>query len=274
MHQIEKKKTTLVMAHKSLSTRGFSLVELSIVLVILGLLVGGVLGGKSLIHAAELRAVDEEFSRWHTAVNTFRDKYIALPGDMRNATQFWGAINTGGADGNCLDPTNDVGTGTQTCNGNGDGSIYSTWEPHRFWQHLANAELITGTYTGATGPAGTSHAVLGVNAPESKYSRGGWGIQDMRTSGGNAFYFAHNYGHTFYFGAQHFVGMPVEKLLSPQDAWNIDVKYDDGKPAKGKVIAHWWDDCTNAADFNDTSAVYALDAPDSPNCSLLFLNAM
>ena len=69
---------------------GFSLVELSIVLVILGLLVGGVLTGQSLIRAAELRSVSTEYSRYVASVHTFRDKYFALPGDMTNATQFWG----------------------------------------------------------------------------------------------------------------------------------------------------------------------------------------
>ena len=66
----------------------FSLVELSIVLVILGLLVGGVLSGQSLIRAAELRSVTTEYSRYTTAISSFRDKYFALPGDMSNATSF------------------------------------------------------------------------------------------------------------------------------------------------------------------------------------------
>ena len=66
--------------------RGFTLVELSIVLVILGLLVGGVLSGQSLIRAAELRAVSTEHSKFVTAMNSFRDKYFAAPGDMKPPT--------------------------------------------------------------------------------------------------------------------------------------------------------------------------------------------
>ena len=72
---------------------GFSLVELSIVLVILGLLTGGILAGQSLIRAAELRSVATESQRYMAALNSFRDKYFALPGDMANATAFWGAQN-------------------------------------------------------------------------------------------------------------------------------------------------------------------------------------
>ncbi|PZU43073.1 MAG: prepilin-type cleavage/methylation domain-containing protein, partial [Sphingomonas sp.] len=66
-------------------THGFSLVELSIVLVILGLLTGGILGGQSLIRAAEIRSIGVDFNRFSTATYTFRDKYMGLPGDITNA---------------------------------------------------------------------------------------------------------------------------------------------------------------------------------------------
>ena len=72
----------------------FSLVELSIVLVILGLLVGGILSGQSLIRAATLRSFVKQHEQHYTAVMSFRDKYSQLPGDMNNATQFWGAVAT------------------------------------------------------------------------------------------------------------------------------------------------------------------------------------
>src|SRR5438552_4058186 len=82
--------------------QAFSLVELSIVLVILGLLVGGILSGQSLIRAAELRSVTTEFSRYLAAVQSFKDKYFALPGDMANATAFWGIAGGTGSDATCL----------------------------------------------------------------------------------------------------------------------------------------------------------------------------
>jgi len=68
---------------------GFSLVELSIVLVIVGLLVGGVLTGKSLIRAADLRSVSTDYEGYRTATSAFRDKYFGLPGDITNASSFW-----------------------------------------------------------------------------------------------------------------------------------------------------------------------------------------
>src|SRR6187399_2125428 len=98
--------------------RGFSLVELSIVLVILGLLTGGILAGQSLIRAAELRAVSTEYSKFVTAGRSFRDKYFALPGDMANATSFWGTAVT------CPGKvTADARTDARTCNGDGTGQI-------------------------------------------------------------------------------------------------------------------------------------------------------
>ena len=97
--------------------RGFSLVELSIVLVILGLLTGGILTGQSLIRASELRSVVTQIQGFQSAAYSFRDKYFAMPGDMRNAESFWGTDPNG-----C--PTNTVQTTrTQTCNGDGDGVI-------------------------------------------------------------------------------------------------------------------------------------------------------
>jgi prepilin-type N-terminal cleavage/methylation domain-containing protein len=96
--------------------QGFTLVELAIVLVIIGLLIGGVLVGSALIRTAELQSAVQDKDRLVTAVNIFRDKYGALPGDMGNATDYWGT-----ASGGC---PNGVGTGTQTCNGNSDGLIY------------------------------------------------------------------------------------------------------------------------------------------------------
>src|SRR5579883_2923623 len=61
---------------------GFTLIELSIVLVIIGLIVGGVLVGQDLIRAAQVRATISQIEKYNTAVNTFYGKYNALPGDI------------------------------------------------------------------------------------------------------------------------------------------------------------------------------------------------
>jgi prepilin-type N-terminal cleavage/methylation domain-containing protein len=77
--------------------KGFTLVELSIVLVILGLLAGGVLAGQSLIRAAELRSVTTQLEQYSTAIYAFRDRYFAIPGDEEFARRAWHAVIDGDA---------------------------------------------------------------------------------------------------------------------------------------------------------------------------------
>src|SRR6266852_226786 len=71
--------------------RGFTLIELSIVLVIIGLIVGGILVGQDLIKAAQLRATITQLERYDATVNTFRTKFNGLPGDLLNGTNFFAA---------------------------------------------------------------------------------------------------------------------------------------------------------------------------------------
>lgn len=250
--------------HKS----GFSLVELSIVLVILGLLTGGILGGQSLIHAAELRAVTTEFSQWQTAVNTFKQKYFALPGDFSKATQFWGADD-------CPPDVGDVLTAT--CNGNGNGRIaqHDEWdelvELFLFWQHLAKAGLISGTYTGVRGADSGWQHIAGVNSPVSKYSGATWGVE----SNGDHVDIHYNLDTTnaFVFGANGSWELAYEPVLTAEEAWNIDTKLDDGMPGKGNVIAINYAFCDTATGQNDFDGVYKVSA-NGVRCSLYFRNGI
>ncbi|MAR55613.1 MAG: hypothetical protein CMM93_00365 [Rickettsiales bacterium] len=258
----------------------FSLVELSIVLVILGLLTGGILTGQSLIRAAELRSVTTEFQRYQAAVQSFRDKYFSLPGDMRNATDFWGAAHATAA--TCLTT---VGTGTQTCNGNGNGKIDDPaaatpaqyGEAFTFWQHLANAGLIEGTYSGRN--AGSVHqlnSIIGVNVPSGKLSNAGWGINNRSLA--EAYFdserYITDYGNMMVYGGGNTNSLPVNYIFTPEEAWNIDSKIDDGKPAYGKVIARGWNDkcgtsAAGATSATNLNAVYRL-SDTSILCSLSF----
>lgn len=248
---------------------GFSLVELSIVLVILGLLTGGILGGQSLMRAAELRSVTKEFEKYQMAVNTFHDKYFALPGDMPNATQFWGRADDGTFSGQCADETADVGTGTQTCNGQGDGWIgrsgdsTETYERFRFWEHLANAGLVEGEFTGVTGSGASSHAVMGENVPAAKYSGAGWSTWSTPTWSDlsvltQGTHFPATKGNNFIFGAQQPDTNTSAPLLSNEDAWGIDTKMDDGKPATGAVMTQNNTARANCASDDTPDAEYQL----------------
>jgi type II secretory pathway pseudopilin PulG len=250
----------------------FSLVELSIVLVILGLLTGGILTGKSLIKAAELRAVSTEYNAIQTAVNSFKSKYFSLPGDMANATLFWGKLTA-----HC---NAEAGTAQVdgTCNGNSDGTVNepvaanSDEEIFLFWQHLAKAGLIEGNYSGLSGATPSGH-ILGTNAPKSRFANAGWGLDPIVTSPTN---YTLNYDNSLEFGIVG-TGDTDNAALTPEEAWNIDKKIDDGKPARGNVIAKYWNNACAAADDgthanNDLNASYKLTAT-TIECSLIFNNA-
>jgi prepilin-type N-terminal cleavage/methylation domain-containing protein len=252
--------------------RGFSLVELSIVLVILGLLTGGILAGQSLIRAAELRAVTTEYQRYIAAVNSFKDKYFALPGDMKNAQSFWGVAHATPA--TCITTAS---TTTATCNGDSDGMIeYSgsagSNELYRFWQHLANAGLIEGTYNGIAGPGGSRHSQIGINVPPSKMTNAGWSVNWTAASTGNAEWFSTTYNNMLTFGSSTATSLTYGSVLKPEEAWNIDTKLDDGKPGMGGLLALYNGGCTLAADDADLSAAYDL-ANSSIACRLVFRNA-
>ncbi len=218
------------------SCNAFSLVELSIVLVILGLLVGGVLSGQSLIRAAELRSVTASYNNYATAVRAFQDKYFALPGDIANITQFWGSAGGTGADTACY--TAQTAAAINTCNGNGDGAIrdsaFTFSERFTVWKHLSNAGLIEGNYTGVSAGAPGSYTVVpGSNAPAAKLANGYFDIVYVLNA--PAFNFAgsiFNVNVVAIYGTSSSFG-----ILKPEEAWNIDTKMDDGNPVYGKAFA-------------------------------------
>tara|TARA_B100001123_G_scaffold193653_2_gene220756 strand:+ start:798 stop:1589 length:792 start_codon:yes stop_codon:yes gene_type:complete len=252
--------------------RGFSLIELSIVLIIIGLVTGGILTGQSLIRASQLRSVVTEFQRYETAVYTFRDEYNALPGDMRNAEKFWGSMT------NCGVP-NPSGTGT--CNGNGDGTLYSalapseTGEGFMFWQHLAKAGLIEGSYTGIAGPVSVRDFNFGENSPASKLTNAGWGIFNFDRTGvtGPGTAFSIDFANHFEFGAEGDNIGADAAILTPEEAWNIDTKVDDGKPGLGNIIGgNSVNTCTTAVNQEDFMTAEYLVSSSTVGCSLRYIN--
>ncbi len=249
----------------------FSLIELAIVLVILGLLVGGIMTGQSLIRAAELRSVTSDFNKYVAATNTFRDKYFALPGDMTNATAFWGTAHATAA--TCVTTAS---TNTATCNGNGDGIVVPSTgsnESFRYWQHLANAGLIEGRYSGISDGTANTYVTTPNNAPVSKLSNSlwlmwSWGILDTT----DPLVFAGDYTRFYMFGMPYPNGAPESINLKPEELWNIDTKMDDGKPGTGGVVARTWanscvSNATSAADTN--TATYNL-TNQSIACTVIF----
>ncbi len=89
---------------------GFTLIELAVSIVIIGLLVGGIAGGSKLLSQAELRAMISQMDQYKADYNSFKLEYNAVAGDMADSSVFFAGCATGGS-------------GNNKCDGNGDGFI-------------------------------------------------------------------------------------------------------------------------------------------------------
>jgi len=253
--------------------QGFTLLELSIVLVIIGLVIGGITVGADMIRSAELNSVISDLNRYRVAVNTFKLKYNALPGDMKNAEAYWGTMSSG----TCPNAT--AGNGTQTCNGNGDGRVVvggasgQASEAFTFWQHLSSAELISGNYSGIAGSTHATHSILNENIPSSSLVGAGWYLITVNLQAPGT-YFPGSYGNVLYYGVPSVNGLvtgwPYGSIIRPIEAYGIDVKSDDGSPAHGKtrVYRNLNPNCRTSQDA--ANAEYSLTNNDI-DCAMVFL---
>lgn len=112
--------------------KGFTLVEIAIVLVIIGLLLGGVLKGQELINSAKVKNIASDFRNVQVMIYGYQDKFRKLPGDDNTATSRWS-----------LDSGHD---------GDGDGIIEGNWnsetltdESVLIWEHLRRGNLASGS---------------------------------------------------------------------------------------------------------------------------------
>lgn len=224
------------------STRGFSLIELSVVIVIIGLLAAGIFVGQSLLQSARLREVIRDYDMYVKAVKEFQDKYQALPGDMNNAESIWGS------DSSCPTTATNTVPKVATCNGDGNGTIGSSntsggvstvysYEWFRAWQQLSNAGLILGKYTGVKGSGSNLDADIAVNVPIAKMDKKfGWTLHYYLLPVTTTAMWGDQYGHIFAFGGDT-TDITRTVALKAADASYIDEKMDDGKPGRGIVRA-------------------------------------
>ena len=236
---------------KVMKQKGFTLIEIAIVLVIIGLLLGGVLKGQELINTARVRALNNTVDGITAAWFSFQDRYRAFPGDYTQAT-----VNLPNNAGLVVD-------------GDGNGRVGITGaatdspaERANVWVQLQAAGYVTGNFD-ATDVAVTEYGCSVETCPDNGFGAGmnlAFGNQ-IRGGGAAAD------EHELITGR----GIPVEVIAE------LDRKVDDGEPETGAMQlglggANWLaaesDDCQR--DVAGTS-VYELQAPSS-NCAAVFRN--
>ena len=135
--------------------RGFTLVEIAIVLVIIGLLLGGILKGQEMITQAKIKNLLNDFNGVTAAVNSYQDRYRAMPGDDLGAAGRWAGAVAGGGNGQITGLYNAATAATYT----------SAMESNLFWWHLRLAGFVGGATTGqAAGqqPNNAANGIMGV----------------------------------------------------------------------------------------------------------------
>lgn len=203
---------------------GFTLVELSIVLVIIGLLAAGILVGKDLIHAARVRAQVSQLTKYSTAVHTFRSKYNGLPGDLlATQAQELGFTARSGVRGH------GDGNGTlEGCDPANPNGIYLGCEIVLFWKDLSQANLIPSSLTAAIDDVMVSNSFQDTLTyfPASKINDG----VAILTGMDNA-----NQGVFVFLRMTSAATIDSPNNVTVEDAYAIDSVMDDGQPTTGSA---------------------------------------
>ncbi len=236
---------------------GFTLLEISIVLVIIGLITGSVMAGRTLIEAAQVRAQLRDVDSLNTAIATFKLKYGCLPGDCANATDFFNATSqpqavTNGAGAGYIAgymhiagyppdyPEVDLNAGAFGVGGAGQstvGDLRNEWA--YVYDHLAAANLINfAQFDETVWPAEPA----GIFAPKVRFdtycnAQGGYTTHPSFLAVG--YFPAHYYvkaGHYIALGGTGNSGAGGCSNIGAKDAQVVDDKIDDGKPHSGHVF--------------------------------------
>lgn len=183
--------------------KGFTLVEISIVLVIVGLMLGGVLKGQVLIDSARVRSIINDLNGIRTAWYGFQDRFHGIPGDFPGATSYISATSA---------------------DGDGDGAVSSKQEVASVWQHLSISGFISGEFDGEGGNIGT------LSDAECSSS----------TCPQNPYYGFYKYTYTAKADAvaassnELYTGAKIPSSV----LFEVDTKLDDGIPNTGQFRVH------------------------------------
>lgn len=226
---------------------GFTLVELAVVMIIIGLLIGGVLKGQELIANAQVTGTASAIKGIDAATTTFRDTYAALPGDMTNATNRLP---------NCT-AAPCVITAATLGNGRVDGTITgtpsATGEMAAFWTQLSAADLLTGINPAAAS-ATTSWGGYYPKAPIAGGFHASFSAATTLGANTNA-----RAGHYLVLNNNP-GGTPNGTALSALQAARLDRKLDDGSANTGTVFPlNGTTPCNTNATYNENTAAASCD---------------
>lgn len=229
---------------------GFTLIEISIVLVIIGLIVGGILTGRDLINAAAIRSQLSQLDKYNAAAKLFDTKYGGLPGDLPNpyASQY-GFIARGSlpgeGDGNGIIEGPAPGTHCVSHTTEGYGNSYG--EQTTFWEDLSQVGLIEGSFTSASETDSTIQLVnqswgtaLTATYPNARIGGGNYVTVISGGPGWCDMSIAHNAINYFSLSVISLVNMNGTTStpgLTVMQAQAMDSKIDDGLPLSGTVTA-------------------------------------
>jgi len=140
--------------------KGFTLVEIAIVLVIIGLLLGGILKGQEMITQAKIKNVIADFSGISAAYHGYQDRYRAIPGDDPNAATRWAGAAISATAG---EPGNGRVQGKYNSGTAGD-------ESRLWWDHLRRAGFVAGA--GTQQPFNAATGMIGVQTGDAQAATG------------------------------------------------------------------------------------------------------
>jgi prepilin-type N-terminal cleavage/methylation domain-containing protein len=204
----------------SAAQKGFTLIEMSIVLVIIGLIIGGILKGQEVIESSRQKNLITQVDATRAATNTFVDRYSALPGDYTLPLRLSANAVLAAGNGNGI-----VGAAVATSALIGSTNLGAAGENVQFFDHLAAAKLIDGV----TILAAPGAATFGEGSPYPAVSVPGAGTDIIY-----GLYSASNEPRSAHWLRIHKTanGAPTA-AFSPRTASELDRKVDDGLPAEG-----------------------------------------